>query len=275
MSIRSSSLLILLALPLLAGGAHAYSFKTEVPLLNGERVPAYCFMPDYQIKSSLPAVICSVGVGATKIVQYHVHCQYLANRHFFVLLIDPSNHPESLAPGPYEWDRMPGYALGSVNQVWVGAKLFFGIEWYLEAIRAAVDHVCRFPQVDARRIALSGFSQPANAALTYACRDPRIGCVVWNYGGWPWIMPYDPARLPPVLIFHGDADAVYDVKYAVELAGKLRAANRCFEMYIYPGQDHMFTTYYDLHTETPAMRPALLDSFERLVSFLYRKLPPS
>ena len=119
---------------------------------------------------------------------------------------------------------------------------------------------------------LSGFSQPANAALTYACKDPRIKAIVWNYGGSPWITPYDPRKLPPVLIFHGTDDEVYDVKYATNLASELGEANRDYEVYIYPGQKHQFNIYYDLWKETPADRPVIRHSFEILVSFLYRKL---
>jgi carboxymethylenebutenolidase len=128
--------------------------------------------------------------------------------------------------------------------------------------------------VDRNRIAVSGYSQPANAALTLASSDPRVKAVVWNYGGSPWILPYNPHRLPPVLIFHGTDDTVYSVKYAQELAANLFAANRYYQIYIYPGQEHLFTIYYDLLTENRYSRPVIQDSFEKLVSFLYLALQP-
>ncbi len=253
--------------------SEAADFKTWIPHPEGGSLPLYCFLPSKAPRFPLPAVIVGVGVGATQIPQYHDHCRNLAERNFFVVFIDPSNQPEILAPAASSWDRGIGYILGSINQGVVGARLFFQKEWYLNSIKAAVDYLCGQPMVDRSRIALSGFSQPANAALTYACRDPRIKAVIWNYGGWPWIMPYDPMRLPPVQIFHGDKDEVYDVKYARQLALDMQAAMKYHELNIYPGQKHMFNIYYDLMKgENRYMRPALLDAFERLVSFLNRIL---
>lgn len=250
----------------------ATEFRLEIGHPDGSRLPIYCFLPPQGFKSPLPAVICAVGVGGTLIPQYQVYCRALANRNFFVILVDPSNYPEWLAPSPDSWDRVPGYCLGGINQGVVAARLLFSDEWYLDSIRAVVDFLCSSPIVDSQRIALSGFSQPANSALTYACKDPRIKAIVWNYGGWPWITPYDPTKLPPVLIFHGTDDEVYDVKYAINLAAELGQANRDYEVHIYPGQKHQFNMYYDLWTETPEDRPVIRHSFEILISFLYRKL---
>jgi len=250
----------------------AYTFRVMLPVLEGQSLPAYCFLPDHGVRPPLAGVVCGVGVGSTKILQYHTHCQMIANKGFFVVLIDPSNYPEQLTPGPFSWDRMPGKLVADMNQVIVAGKLFFGHEWYLQSIHAAVNYLCFSPLVDPGKIALSGFSQPANAALTYACRDPRIRAVVWNYGGSPWILPYDPCKLPPVLIFHGTDDEVYDVKYAHELAAELGSHSRDYEAHIYPGLRHMFNVKYDLETEDPATNPIIMHSFGILTSFLYRKL---
>jgi len=232
----------------------------------------YVFLPDQGVKHPVPGVVVGVGVGGQKILQYHDYCQCLANRNFVVVLMDPANYPEVLIPGPFSWDKGIGYMIGSVNQGVVAARLFCDIDWYMESIKAGVDYLCCSPIVDPYRIAISGFSQPANAALTYACRDPRIKAVVWNYGGEPWVMPYDPLKLPPVQIFHGDRDEVYSVKYARELALNLQSHMRCYEVNIYPGQKHMFNIYYDIRRETRYNKPVLLEAFERLVSFLCRTL---
>jgi dienelactone hydrolase len=258
-----------------AGSAN--SFKTFIRLNDGGTLPVYCFLPQQGSKGPLPAVIVAAGVGAVKIAQYHEHCQLLANRNFAVVFIDPSNYPEELAPGPWSWDWGLGYLQGSVNQGVVGARLMVSNKWYLATIRATVDFLCSWPMVDCTRIALSGFSQPANAALAYASQDPRIKAVIWNYGGWPWIMPYEPLRLPPVQIFHGEDDNVYDVKYAKQLALELKSNMRCYELNIYPHEKHMFNIYYDMKRgENRFMKPALLDAFERMVGFLYRTMaiPP-
>ena len=246
-----------------------YTLRVHIPLPSGGTLPAFCFLPDYPVKHPLPAVIVGVGVGSHLIPQFHAHCQQLASYGFVVLLIDPSNYPESLFPGPFTWDKGLGYAQASVNQVVVAARLFFSDEWYLDNIKASVDYLCSWPMVDASRIALSGHSQPANAALTYACRDLRIKAVIWNYGGSPWITPYDPMRLPPVEIFHGTADEVYSVKYAYRLALQLKSHMRPCELNIYPGQKHLFNIYYDPRKgESRYNSPVIQDAFARLLHFL-------
>lgn len=249
--------------------SQAYSYRVHILLPSGSYLPGFCFLPDYQVKRPLPAVIVGVGVGSHLIPQYHEHCQHLASYGFVVLLIDPSNYPESLFPGPFTWDKGLGYAQASANQVVVAGKLFFDDEWYLANIKASVDFLCSWPMVDASRIAFSGHSQPANAALTYACRDLRIKAVVWNYGGSPWVTPYDPLRLPPVQIFHGTEDEVYDVKYAYRLAMDLKTHMRPCDVNIYPGQKHIFNIYYDPRKgESRYSNPVIMDAFGRLLHFL-------
>lgn len=257
-----------------AGGALAQTFRIQIPLNNGKTLPAFMFLPSQGIKGRIPAVICGVGVGSQNIPQYHEHCRHLADRNFVVILMDPSNYPESLFPEwyPYNWDKGAGYMIGSVGQGVVAGRLAISDEWYLASIKATVDYLCCSPMVDPTRIVFSGFSQPANAALTYACRDRRIRAIVWNYGGSPWVTPYNVLQLPPVLIFHGDADDVYDVKYAKKLASELHTSAKYYEAYIYPGQKHMFNVYYDMRTENRFMRPVIQDSFERLIAFLHRVL---
>lgn len=268
LSLSIGLLVILTSLPGFAYGG----MRVEIPLPDGGKLPAYFFLPQTGVDHPLPGVVVAVGVGSQLIPQYHDHCQHLADRNFAVILIDPSNYPESLVPDPWTWDRGMGYVKGSINQGVVAAKLAITDKWYLNSIKAAVDYLCWSPMVDRSRLVLSGFSQPANAALTYACRDPRIRAIVWNYGGSPWVMPYDPIRLPPILIFHGSEDDVYDVKYAKQLAYELKTNAKYYELNIYPGVKHMFNVYYDLWTENWNSRPIIRDSFERLISFLNRIL---
>ncbi len=75
------------------------------------------------------------------------------------------------------------------------------------------------------------------------------------------LMPYNPLSLPPVQIFHGEEDDVYDVKYAKQLAFELHTNGRYYELNIYPGQKHMFNVYYDLYTENRYMRPVIFRKF--------------
>ena len=129
------------------------------------------------------------------------------------------------------------------------------------------------PSVDPRRIALSGFSQSANASLSYASNhNGKVKCLVWNNGGSPWIMPYDPSTVPPVLILHGDKDGAYSVDHARRLSSELTNAGRDVECFIYPTQRHMFMVYYDLTRSSEEENPALVSSFERLCAFFGRTI---
>jgi len=262
-------LVVMLLFPLHSRGQ---SYRVEIPLPDGKMLPAYCYLPQHGVKYRLPAVVVAAGAGGTKVLQFHEYCRFLADRDFVTVFIDPSNFPEDLTPGPLSWDRGPGNFFAMLNQLVVGARLAFDQRWYMTSFRAVVDYLCMSSFADPTRIAISGFSQPANAALPYACSDPRIKAIIWNYGGWPWIFPYQAAQLPPVQIFHGEDDDVYDVKYARELACELRTNMKYFELNIYPGQPHLFNIYYDPEKENRFMKPALLDAFERLVAFLNRVL---
>jgi dienelactone hydrolase len=266
------AVLFVMVLFLFPAQSRGNSFRVQIPLPDGKTLPAYCYLPQHGVKYRLPAVVVAAGVGGTKILQFHEYCRLLAERNFVTVFIDPSNFPETLTPGPLSWDRGPGNLFAMLNQVVVGARLAFAPKWYMDSFKAVVDYLCMSPFADPTRIAISGFSQPANAALPYACMDQRIKAVIWNYGGWPWIFSYQAAQLPPVQIFHGEDDDVYDVKYARELAEELRTNMRYYEANIYPRQPHMFNIYYDPIKENRFMKPALLDAFERLVGFLNRVL---
>ena len=58
----------------------AHSFRVMLPLPNGESLPAYCFLPHYGIRPPLPGVVYCAGVGSTKVIQHHTHCQRIANK---------------------------------------------------------------------------------------------------------------------------------------------------------------------------------------------------
>lgn len=246
------------------------SEKVWVTTGEGKEVPGYRFFPEKSSSLKLPGVVVAANVGGAKLVQYHAYCRNLADHDFSVLLIDGTNFPDYLTPGPQTWRRMPYHLWAWATHILIAARLSLGHEWYLETIQAAVDHLVGDPRVDTRKIALSGFSQSANAALALASRDNRVKALIWNNGGWPWIMPYNPEKLPPVLIFHGEQDGVYNVKYARSLSSELITAKCDCECYIYPGQRHMFNVYFDLDKEGDGANPVLSSSLLRLVAFLNR-----
>ncbi len=93
------AILIVLATVVLEA-SNVFSYVSKLHLTQSDRKPrpAYLFLPLRPPEAPLPCVIVAVAVGSQEFLQYHVHCQSLADRGFAVLLIDPSNYPESLSP---------------------------------------------------------------------------------------------------------------------------------------------------------------------------------
>jgi carboxymethylenebutenolidase len=98
----------------------------------------------------------------------------------------------------------------------------------------------RRTDVDPKRIGLVGLSLGSWVSLSVAARDRRVSAVVENFGGWPEWEELNPARLPPVLILHGDADRNVPVDEAHKLERMLQAAGVSYEIEIYPGAGHGF-----------------------------------
>jgi carboxymethylenebutenolidase len=132
----------------------------------------------------------------------------------------------------------------------------------------AVGYAARRSDVDPRRIGLLGSSMGSWVVLSVAARDRRVSAVVENFGGWPAWEDLSPARLPPVLILHGDADRNVPVEEAYKLDQLLEEAGVIHEMHIYPGVGHGFrgdvfddarrrtVAFLDTHVKRSSMRPA-------------------
>jgi carboxymethylenebutenolidase len=104
----------------------------------------------------------------------------------------------------------------------------------------AVGFAARRADVDPRRIGLLGASLGSWVALSVGARDRRVSAVVELYGGFPEWEELNPARLPPVLILHGDADRDVPVQQAYHLEEILLQAGVAYEMHIYAGAGHGF-----------------------------------
>jgi carboxymethylenebutenolidase len=104
----------------------------------------------------------------------------------------------------------------------------------------AVGFAARRSDVDPKRIGVVGLSMGSWVALSVAARDRRVSAVVEYFGGWPAWEELNPARLPPVLILHGDADNNVPVDEAHKLERLLQEASVAYEMQIYPGAGHGF-----------------------------------
>ena len=98
---------------------------------------------------------------------------------------------------------------------------------------------------EAPKVGIFGYSLGAFAAIETARRDPRIGAVVAEAGGFWHGHPEGPTRqpLPPMLVIHGTADErVPNEKYTQPLLDYVRAHGDPFEKRFYPGEGHVFSS---------------------------------
>jgi len=114
------------------------------------------------------------------------------------------------------------------------------------------------------KVGLVGFSNGATLSGGIGARDPDIAAAVIYYGTQPFPMDVPVTRFPPLLILHGDADAIIPVdngRAFAELAKKLGGTP---ELVIYPGERHGFGARLD--TANGA------DALNRTIAFLRREL---
>ena len=101
--------------------------------------------------------------------------------------------------------------------------------------------------------------------------DRRVSAVVEYYGGWPAWEELNPARLPPVLILHGDLDRNVPVEEAHKLEQLLQAAGVSYEMQIYPAPGMVSVTPI---TTTPSSVPSRSSiSMSNVLNAEMRQLP--
>ena len=114
---------------------------------------------------------------------------------------------------------------------------------WLATVQDAVDWV-HTQRPEAPKVGIFGYSLGAFAAIETARRDPSIGAVVEQAGGFWHGHPEGPTRqpLPPILVIHGTADRrVPDEKYTEPLIAYLRAHDDPFTKKLYPGEGHDFS----------------------------------
>jgi carboxymethylenebutenolidase len=133
---------------------------------------------------------------------------------------------------------------------------------WMKTVWDSISFVSRQPHVDAERIGLLGFSLGAYLSLGIASIDNRVKAVVDFFGGFPREMKLFMRRFCPVLILHGDADAMVPVFEAHQVAEIAERKQVPYEMKIYPGVGHGFGP------ET------MRDAAQRTLLFLQRHLVP-
>jgi carboxymethylenebutenolidase len=111
---------------------------------------------------------------------------------------------------------------------------------WMKTLWDAISFIATEPQVDAKRIALLGFSLGAYLSLANSAIDHRVKVVVDFFGGMPKEMNFFMRRLCPVLILHGESDAIVPVAEAYQLQKLLEKKRIPYEIKIYPGIGHGF-----------------------------------
>lgn len=114
------------------------------------------------------------------------------------------------------------------------------------------------------KVGLIGFSNGATLAGGAGAFDPRITAAVSYYGAVPFPIMDQVKRLPPLLILHGDADAIIPVGQGQALASFATNLGGTADIVIYPGAPHGFGSRLD--TKDGA------DALARAVAFMAKEL---
>jgi len=114
------------------------------------------------------------------------------------------------------------------------------------------------------KVGLIGFSNGGFLAAGAGALDARINAAVIYYGAVPFPIIDRVTRFPPLLVLHGDADAIIQVDRGKELASLARQLGGSADLVIYPGATHGFGSR--LNTKDGA------DALARTIAFLAKEL---
>ena len=114
------------------------------------------------------------------------------------------------------------------------------------------------------KIGLVGFSNGGALATGTGATDPDIAAAVIDYGAEPFPLTDPVTRLPPLLILHGDADAIIPVEQGRHLADIARKLGGKPEIVTYPGERHGFGARLSTANAT--------DGLSRTIAFPRREL---
>lgn len=114
------------------------------------------------------------------------------------------------------------------------------------------------------KIGLVGFSNGGTLSGGTAALDPTISAAVIYYGAVPFPLETPVEHLPPLLILHGDADAIIPIDQGRRLADLAKSLKGKPELVIYPGEKHGFGSRIDDQNGA--------DALARTIAFLKREL---
>ena len=116
-----------------------------------------------------------------------------------------------------------------------------GVESAADVLNTFIDAELSRLQLPADRLALVGFSQGTMMSLHVGLKRPVKPAAIIGYSGMlarGTEMERLPADTPPILLIHGDADAMIPPDAMFATAGMLGHAGACVQWHIAPGVGH-------------------------------------
>lgn len=172
--------------------------------------------------------------------------------------------------------------VGIASQAWTGSDYGKHTDRIREIQADGLESLKSLTYVDSNRMGIVGFSLGGYYAFILATRDDVKGIVSY-YGAYFITAPYKPendylARYKfidivtqikaPVLMFHGDTDALVSISTAEAARGLLDSNNKPNEYYVYAGVGHAF----NIQGAPTYNAQAVADSEQKTIAFLKAKL---
>lgn len=144
------------------------------------------------------------------------------------------NAPEKapLAPNGYQW-----FALGSLSR----EERAVGTRAAAPILNAYIDQMLTHYKIDDSRLALVGFSQGTMLSLEVGLRRESQLSGILGYSGAlaaPERLVAEIRSRPPIMLIHGDRDAMIPFTYMYEAVGALEAAGLKVEKHLCSGVAH-------------------------------------
>jgi carboxymethylenebutenolidase len=193
------------------------------------------FAPPDQAKH--PAVLVLHGsAGITRIDRFHGIARYFAEQGYVALFPHYLDVTGQTSLSQSDIDHVVVFTARTKS-----GSFEARFDLWKRSIGDAISFAGKQPNVDKQRIAIVGFSLGSFLSLDILPGDDRVGALAEFYGAMSPIKSAGVARMPPVLILHGEQDDLVPVSRAYDLEKVMQRLKTPYEMKIYPGEEHGFS----------------------------------